>query len=127
MRNKIWTAALVLGILLALAVNVRAACADTSTAQGVAELQAQHQRCRHFGGNRGYEGTGKSSAGPEDALRRCCFSNSGMPVIDSGVALGADGNWYACKRYQPRRNNAALTPQPRAMTVRPGVRLFRRR
>ena len=37
---------------------------------------------------------------PEAALRNCCYSNSGMAVVDQGVAQGAGGQWYACKRYR---------------------------
>lgn len=72
---------------------------DTSTAQGVAEIQARIGRVGHFGGNSGYEGCG-SGPTPEAALRSCCYSNSGMTVVDQGVAQGAGGQWYACKRYR---------------------------
>ena len=72
---------------------------DTSTAQGVAEIQARLGRVGHFGGNRGYEGCGSGST-PEAALRNCCYSNSGMAVIDQGVAQGRGGQWFACKRYR---------------------------
>ena len=72
---------------------------DTSTAQGVAEIQARLGRVCHFGGNRGYDGCG-SGPTPEAALRSCCYSNSGMIVVDKGVARGRGGQWYACKRYR---------------------------
>lgn len=71
----------------------------TATAQGVAELQARAGQCRHFGGNSGYEGVGSGST-PEQALGNCCYSRSGMRVVDQGVALGRNGRWYACKRYR---------------------------
>lgn len=71
---------------------------DTSTAQGVAEAQAQSGQCRHFGGNTGYEGVGFSSAGPEEAKRNCCFWGQRTPV-DIGIARGARG-WFACVRYR---------------------------
>lgn len=71
----------------------------TSSAQGVAELQAQNCAMNHHGGNSGYEGVGMGST-PEEALGRCCYSNSGMAVVDQGVAQGRDGRWYACKRYR---------------------------
>jgi hypothetical protein len=71
---------------------------ETSTAQGVANLMSRLRKIGHFGGNRGYEGTGMGST-PEQALRNCCYSNSGMAVVDQGVAQGSDGKWYACKRY----------------------------
>lgn len=69
------------------------------TAQGVAEMQANSCSCRHFGGNRGYEGVGCGST-PDQALGNCCYSRSGMRVVDQGVARGRDGRWYACKRYR---------------------------
>lgn len=72
---------------------------DTSTAQGVAEIQARLGRVGHFGGNSGYEGCG-SGPTPEAALANCCYSRSGMAVVDQGVAQGAGGQWYACKRYR---------------------------
>lgn len=72
---------------------------DTSTAQGVADIQARLGRVGHFGGNAGYEGCG-SGPTPESALANCCYSNSGMAVVDQGVAQGAGGQWYACKRYR---------------------------
>jgi len=72
---------------------------DTSTAQGVAEIQARLGRVGHFGGNRGYEGCG-SGPTPESALANCCYSNSGMAVVDQGTAQGRGGQWFACKRYR---------------------------
>ncbi|NBT76021.1 hypothetical protein EBZ80_21285 [bacterium] len=72
---------------------------DTSTAQGVAERQAQNCVMGHHGGNSGYEGVGMGST-PDEALGRCCYSRSGMTVVDQGVAQGRDGRWYACKRYR---------------------------
>ncbi len=68
----------------------------TSTAQGVAEIQAAEGRRAHHGGNTGYEGVG-SGPTPEAALRACC--SNGRPVVDQGVAMGRDGRWYACRRY----------------------------
>lgn len=73
---------------------------STATAQGVAELQAAAGSVGHHGGNRGFEGVGCGST-PESALASCC--NNGAAVIDQGVARGADGRWYACKRYGSRR------------------------
>ena len=71
---------------------------DTSTAQGVAEIQARRGSVAHFGGNRGYEGCGSGST-PEAALANCCYSRSGMTVVDMGTAYG-HGRWFACKRYR---------------------------
>ena len=73
-----------------------AVAGDTSTAQGVAELQARRGRMGHLGGNSSYEGVGMGST-PEAALANCC--NNGRPVIDQGVARGTNGMYFACKRY----------------------------
>ena len=69
-----------------------------TTAHGVAELMARSRQCKHFGGNRGYEGVGMGST-PEAALGNCCYSRSGMRIVDQGVAY-AGGRWWACKRYR---------------------------
>lgn len=71
----------------------------TGSAQGVAEMMASRGVMQHFGGNSGYEGVGMGST-PEQALGNCCYSNSGMTVVDQGVACGRNGRWYACKRYR---------------------------
>lgn len=71
----------------------------TSSAQGVAEMMASRGVMQHFGGNSGYEGVGTGST-PEQALGNCCYSNSGMSVVDQGVCCGRNGRWYACKRYR---------------------------
>ena len=72
---------------------------STGSAQGVAEMMASRGVMQHFGGNSGYEGVGTGST-PEQALNNCCYSNSGMAVVDQGVACGRNGRWYACKRYR---------------------------
>lgn len=69
---------------------------STATAQGVADIQASNGRMAHHGGNSSYEGVGMGST-PQAALNACC--NNGRPVIDQGVSQGANGMWYACKRY----------------------------
>lgn len=76
--------------------RTRTVVRGTSTAQGVAEIQAAEGRCAHHGGNGGYEGVGCGPT-PEAALRSCC--SNGHPVVDEGVARGRDGRWYACRRY----------------------------
>ena len=74
--------------------------ADNSTAQGVAEACARMGRLSHMGGNGGMmEGIGMAST-PQAALANCCYSNSGMAVVDQGTAQGANGQWFACKRYR---------------------------
>ena len=74
----------------------RAAAGDTSTAQGVAEIQARSGRMAHHGGNSSYEGVGMGGS-HEAALANCC--NKGRAVVDQGVARGSDGRFYPCKRY----------------------------
>lgn len=71
----------------------------TGSAQGVAEMMASRGVMQHFGGNSGYEGVGMGSS-PDEALNNCCYSRSGMRVVDQGVACGRNGKWYACKRYR---------------------------
>jgi len=52
-----------------------------------------------MGGNPySFEGLGMGST-PEQALRGCCYSNSGMLVADQAVAQGRNGKYYACKRF----------------------------
>lgn len=75
------------------------AVGGNGSAQGVAEMMASRGVVQHFGGNSGYEGVGMGST-PEQALNNCCYSNSGMRVVDQGVACGRNGRWYACKRYR---------------------------
>lgn len=70
---------------------------STGTAQGVAELQAQHGQCRHFGGNSGHEGVGYSSSSADAAIRNCCYWGQRKPR-EIGVARGSRG-WFACVRY----------------------------
>ena len=79
--------------------NAAPAGGDTSTAQGVAEIMARTGHMGHYGGNSGYEGVGMAAT-PEAALANRCYSRSGMAVVDQGVARGANGMWFACKRYR---------------------------
>ena len=72
--------------------------ANTSTAQGVAQIQASKGYCGHFGGNTGYEGVGFSTMSADHAIRNCCYWGQKTPV-DIGVARGNNG-WYACVRYR---------------------------
>lgn len=71
---------------------------DTSTAQGVAQIQADKGYCGHFGGNSGYEGVGYSTISSDHAIRNCCYWGQKTPV-DIGVARGRNG-WFACVRYR---------------------------
>ena len=76
--------------------------AVTNTAQGVAEACARMGRLSHMGGNGSMmEGIGMGST-PEAALANCCYSRSGWPVVDQGVARGANGQYFACQRYVAR-------------------------
>ena len=73
---------------------------DNATAQGVANTMASRNYVSHFGGHPGmYEGCG-SGWSKEQAYKNCCYSNSGMKVIDVGYAQGKSGMWYCCKRYR---------------------------
>lgn len=69
-----------------------------STAQGVAQIQANRNSMGHCGGNTGYEGVGFSSRSADEAIRNCCYWGKKTP-IDIGVARGKNG-WYACVRYR---------------------------
>lgn len=69
------------------------------SAQGVANIMAQRNSVGHFGGNSYmYEGCGSGHT-KEQAYNNCCFSNSGLRVVDVGYARGSNGLWYCCKRY----------------------------
>lgn len=64
-----------------------------AVASGLAEQksqqQAARQSCCHVGGSFNgarYEGVGFSTYSPEDAIRRCCYSN--RSIRESGVAYG---------------------------------------
>lgn len=71
---------------------------STSSAQGVAEIQARRNSMGHCGGNSGYEGVGFSSSSSDAAIRNCCYWGQRTP-IDIGVARGKSG-WFACVRYR---------------------------
>lgn len=72
---------------------------DNSSAQGVANTMASRNYVSHFGGHAGmYEGCG-SGWTEEQAYKNCCYSNSGMSVVDVGYAQSKNGMWYCCKRY----------------------------
>tara|TARA_B100002019_G_scaffold184518_1_gene159263 strand:- start:208 stop:549 length:342 start_codon:yes stop_codon:yes gene_type:complete len=72
---------------------------DNSSAQGVANTMASRNCVAHFGGHyNSYEGCG-SGWTQNQAYNNCCYSNSGMAVIDVGYAQGSNGMWYCCKRY----------------------------
>ena len=72
---------------------------DNSTAQGVANTMSQRNCVSHFGGHGGmYEGCG-SGWTQNEAYNNCCYSNSGMRVVDVGYAQSKYGMWYCCKRY----------------------------
>lgn len=70
----------------------------TSSAQGVANIQAKRGYMGHCGGNRGYEGVGFSTISADHAIRNCCYWGQKTPV-EIGVAKGPNG-WYACVRYR---------------------------
>ena len=72
---------------------------DNSSAQGVANTMASRNCVAHYGGHHNsYEGCG-SGWTQNQAYNNCCYSNSGMKVIDVGYAQSKYGMWYCCKRY----------------------------
>ena len=82
--------------------SMKYSAVDNSSAQGVANTMAERNYVSHFGGHPGlYEGCG-SGWSQEQAYRNCCYSNSGMPVVDVGYAQSKNGMWYCCKRYSRR-------------------------
>lgn len=70
----------------------------TSSAQGVANIQAKRGYMGHCGGNSGYEGVGFSTISADHAIRNCCYWGQKTPV-EIGVSRGPNG-WYACVRYR---------------------------
>ena len=72
---------------------------DNTSAQGVANTMASRNCVSHFGGHYNtYEGCG-SGWTQNEAYNNCCYSNSGMSVVDVGYAQSKHGMWYCCKRY----------------------------
>tara|TARA_B100002019_G_scaffold126423_1_gene108869 strand:+ start:2756 stop:3097 length:342 start_codon:yes stop_codon:yes gene_type:complete len=72
---------------------------DNTSAQGVANTMASRNCVSHFGGHHNtYEGCG-SGWTQNEAYNNCCYSNSGMHVVDVGYAQSKYGMWYCCKRY----------------------------
>ena len=72
---------------------------DNTSAQGVANTMASRNCVSHFGGHYNtYEGCG-SGWTQNEAYNNCCYSNSGMSVVDVGYAKSKYGMWYCCKRY----------------------------
>lgn len=72
---------------------------DNASAQGVANTMASRNCVSHFGGHHNtYEGCG-SGWTQNEAYNNCCYSNSGMSVVDVGYAQSKYGMWYCCKRY----------------------------
>jgi len=72
---------------------------DNTSAQGVANTMASRNCVSHYGGHSNtYEGCG-SGWSQNDAYNNCCYSNSGMAVVDVGYAQSKHGMWYCCKRY----------------------------
>ena len=71
-----------------------------ATASAAAGAMAAIGRVGHFRNPTAtLEGVGFSTSSPQDALGRCCYSDSGRLVVDSAVVRGP-GGWYAVKRYQ---------------------------
>lgn len=74
-----------------------------TTAEAKATAQARLGRCGHFSAVPSglYEGCGMSSVSAEDALARCCYSRSGMPVIQQATVRATNGLWFATKLFRP--------------------------
>lgn len=74
-----------------------------TAAHAKSQHQAQTGRMAHVGsvppGH--FEGVGFSTISPQDALDRCCYSRSGMPIVDQAVVRGVNG-WYATRIYAAR-------------------------
>ena len=69
------------------------------TCQGVANRMARLCRMAHLGNpTGGFEGVGCGGSA-EAALANTCRPRSGGPPRDWGVAQGANGLWYACRRW----------------------------
>lgn len=70
------------------------------SAQQAAENNARRGVLAHCARRAGrLEGCGFSSRSGDDAIRNCCFWNSGKRVREIGVARGARG-WYAVVWYE---------------------------
>jgi len=71
-----------------------------ASAQQDADDMARTGQLRHMGRAGGRrEGIGFSTAGPQDAMRRCCFFGQ-YPIAESGVAYSPSRRgWFACIRY----------------------------
>jgi len=68
------------------------------SAQGVANRMARLCRMGHMGNpTGGFEGVGMAST-PDAALANTCRPHGGAPR-DWGVAQGANGMFYACRRW----------------------------
>jgi hypothetical protein len=71
---------------------------ELHTAQGVANRMARLCRMMHMGNpTGGFEGVGMAST-PDGALANTCRPHNGPPR-DWGVAQGANGMFYACRRW----------------------------
>jgi hypothetical protein len=79
--------------------NTTYSSVDNTSAQGVANTMASRNCVSHYGGHHNsYEGCG-SGWTQDAAYKNCCYSNSGMSVVDVGYAQSKYGMWYCCKRY----------------------------
>jgi hypothetical protein len=81
--------------------NVYARRVTISSAQDDAELMARTGVLRHCGRNGGCrEGIGFSTAGPEAAVRSCCYYGR-YRIVERAVAWSpVRRGWFAVVRYQ---------------------------
>lgn len=84
----------------------------TGTQSVLVSAQEQAEECARSGvlkhcriRGRFREGIGYSSAGPEDAIKRCCFYQDALRgryrIVERGVAWSpVRRGWFACVRYE---------------------------
>jgi len=68
------------------------------TAYESASISARAGVAAHRGGVYAFEGVGFSTAGPDAALRNCCYYGQ-RAIVESAVVQGSRG-WFACVRYR---------------------------
>jgi hypothetical protein len=89
------------GIIFGNDVIISARRVNISTAQQDAELMARSGVLRHCGTAGGRrEGIGMSSAGPDAALKSCCYFGR-YRIVEKGVAWSpVKRAWFAVIRYE---------------------------
>ena len=81
--------------------NIYARRVTVSSAQADAEVMARTGVLRHCGRNGGRrEGIGFSTAGPDEAMRACCFYGRYRIVERAVVWSPVRRGWFAVIRYE---------------------------